>query len=142
MKGLAVPRDGDDPSPNGREFHRFDLGNVIGNAQATGDRQKPQKAVIWGEHLRESWVWVLPGFGVWGRFPCKIEMDLCPKLPKLAAFLDEAEADVLAYMTLPAQTPPNCTPERSTVRSTGAPRSSASFPMKRPSFRLVGAIPA
>ena len=27
---------------------------------------------------------------------------LCPKLPKLAAFLDEAEADVLAYMTFPA----------------------------------------
>ena len=26
-----------------------------------------------------------------------------PKLPKLAAFLDEAEADVLAYMTFPAQ---------------------------------------
>jgi putative transposase len=28
---------------------------------------------------------------------------LRPKLPKLAAFLDEAEADVLAYMTFPAQ---------------------------------------
>ncbi len=26
-----------------------------------------------------------------------------PKLPKLAAFLDEAEADVLAYMSFPAQ---------------------------------------
>jgi hypothetical protein len=26
-----------------------------------------------------------------------------PKLPKLAAFLDEAEADVLAYMTFPVQ---------------------------------------
>jgi putative transposase len=26
-----------------------------------------------------------------------------PKLPKLAAYLDEAEADVLAYMTFPAQ---------------------------------------
>jgi putative transposase len=29
--------------------------------------------------------------------------DRRPKLPKLAAFLDEAEADVLAYMTFPAQ---------------------------------------
>ena len=28
---------------------------------------------------------------------------LRPKLPKLAAFLDEAETDVLAYMTLPAR---------------------------------------
>jgi transposase-like protein len=28
---------------------------------------------------------------------------LRPKLPKLAALLDEAEADVLAYMTFPAQ---------------------------------------
>ncbi len=28
---------------------------------------------------------------------------LRPKLPKLAAFLDDAEADVLAYMTFPVQ---------------------------------------
>jgi hypothetical protein len=28
---------------------------------------------------------------------------LRPKLPKLAAFMDEAETDVLAYMTLPVQ---------------------------------------
>ena len=28
---------------------------------------------------------------------------LRPKLPKLAAFLDQAESDVLAYMTFPAQ---------------------------------------
>jgi putative transposase len=28
---------------------------------------------------------------------------LRPKMPKLASFLDEAEADVLAYMTFPAQ---------------------------------------
>jgi transposase-like protein len=32
----------------------------------------------------------------------KIADQLRPKLPKLAAFLDEAEADVLAYMTFPA----------------------------------------
>jgi putative transposase len=33
----------------------------------------------------------------------KIADQLRPKLPKLATFLDEAEADVLAYMTFPAQ---------------------------------------
>jgi putative transposase len=33
----------------------------------------------------------------------KIADQLRPKLPKLAAYLDEAEADVLAYMTFPAQ---------------------------------------
>ena len=33
----------------------------------------------------------------------KIADQLRPKLPKLAAFLDEGEADVLAYMTFPAQ---------------------------------------
>ena len=33
----------------------------------------------------------------------KVADQLRPKLPKLAAFLDEAEADVLAYMTFPAQ---------------------------------------
>jgi putative transposase len=30
---------------------------------------------------------------------------LRPKLPKLAAFMDEAEADVLAYMNLPGSAP-------------------------------------
>ena len=33
----------------------------------------------------------------------KVADQLRPKLPKLAVFLDEAEADVLAYMTFPAQ---------------------------------------
>jgi transposase-like protein len=33
----------------------------------------------------------------------RIADQLRPKLPKLASFLDEAEADVLAYMTFPAQ---------------------------------------
>src|ERR1700720_983303 len=33
----------------------------------------------------------------------KVADQLRPKLPKLAAFLDEAAADVLAYMTFPAQ---------------------------------------
>ena len=32
----------------------------------------------------------------------KFADQLCPKLPKLAAFMDEAEADVLAYMDFPA----------------------------------------
>jgi transposase-like protein len=33
----------------------------------------------------------------------RVADQLRPKLPKLAAFLDQAEADVLAYMTFPAQ---------------------------------------
>jgi putative transposase len=33
----------------------------------------------------------------------RVADQLRPKLPKLAAFLDETEADVLAYMTFPAQ---------------------------------------
>jgi transposase-like protein len=33
----------------------------------------------------------------------KVADQLRPKLPKLAAFMDEAEADVLAYMTFPGQ---------------------------------------
>ena len=33
----------------------------------------------------------------------KVADQLRPKLPKLAAFLDQAESDVLAYMTFPAQ---------------------------------------
>ncbi|MBB4258054.1 transposase-like protein [Bradyrhizobium sp. CIR3A] len=33
----------------------------------------------------------------------KVSDQLRPKLPKLAAFMDEAEADVLAYMNVPAQ---------------------------------------
>src|SRR6185369_10732272 len=33
----------------------------------------------------------------------KVADQLRPKLPKLAVFMDEAEADVLAYMSFPAQ---------------------------------------
>ena len=33
----------------------------------------------------------------------RVADQLRPKLPKLAAFLDQAESDVLAYMTFPAQ---------------------------------------
>ncbi|AVT78139.1 mobile element protein [Rhodopseudomonas palustris] len=34
---------------------------------------------------------------------------LRPKLPKLAAFLDDAETDVLAYISFPPHIAPNCT---------------------------------
>jgi putative transposase len=59
---------------------------------------------------------------------------LRPKLPKLAVLMDDAEPDVLAYMSFPAQHRPSFTaPIRSnasTARSSGAPRSSASSPTK------------
>ena len=41
----------------------------------------------------------------------RVADQVCPKLPKLAAFLDEAETDVLAYMTFPA-------PHRAKLHST------------------------
>jgi transposase-like protein len=58
-----------------------------------------------------------------------------PKLPKLAALLDEAEEDVLTYMSFPKKhrakihstNPLNA----STARSSAAPRWSASFPTRR-----------
>ena len=57
-----------------------------------------------------------------------------PKLPKLAALLDEAEEDILAYMTFPRSTGPRSTrPIRSNAsmaRSSGAPRWSASSQMR------------
>src|SRR5271167_4152159 len=60
-----------------------------------------------------------------------------PKVAKLAALMDEAEADVLAFMSFPKDHAPSCTaPTRSnasTERSSAAPTSSASFPMKRQS---------
>jgi len=39
----------------------------------------------------------------------KVADQLRPKLPKLAGFLDEAETDVLAYMTFPPHIAPSCT---------------------------------
>ena len=39
----------------------------------------------------------------------RVADQLRPKLPKLAAFLDEAETDVLAYMTLPGRAPDQAT---------------------------------
>jgi transposase-like protein len=68
----------------------------------------------------------------------KVADQLRPKLPKLAGFLDEAETDVLAYMTFPHSIGPSCTrPTRSSVstaRSNGGPRSSASSPTRTPSL--------
>ena len=58
---------------------------------------------------------------------------LRPKVPKLAVLMDEAEHDVLAYMS----TARNCTPQTrsngSMPRSSVAPTSSVSYPTKPPS---------
>ena len=60
-----------------------------------------------------------------------------PKLPKLAALLDEAEEDGLAYMTFPkehrAKIHSTNPWSASTARSSGAPRWSASSPTRPPS---------
>ena len=62
---------------------------------------------------------------------------LRPKVPKLAVLMDEAEHDVLAYMSFPRSTARNCTPQTrsngSMPRSSVAPTSSVSFPTKPPS---------
>ena len=63
---------------------------------------------------------------------------LRPKVPKLAALMDEAETDVLAYMTFPDGAPAQAAlaPTRSsgsTARSSAAPTSSASSPTRPPS---------
>ena len=63
---------------------------------------------------------------------------LRPKVPKLAVLMDEAEHDVLAYMTFPQGAPPEIAlPQTrsngSMPRSSAAPTSSASFPTKPPS---------
>jgi hypothetical protein len=67
----------------------------------------------------------------------RVADQLRPKVPKLAALMDEAEDDVLAYMTFPASTGRSCTPRirssASTARSSAAPRSSASSPTSPPS---------
>jgi transposase-like protein len=58
-----------------------------------------------------------------------------PKVPRLAAIMDEAETDMLAYMTSPKSTGSSCTrPTRSnasTERSSAAPRSWVSSPTRR-----------
>ena len=63
---------------------------------------------------------------------------LRPKVPKLAALMDEAEHDVLAYMSFPKEHRQklHSRPTRSNgsmPRSSAAPTSSASFPTKTPS---------
>lgn len=66
----------------------------------------------------------------------KVADQIRPKLPKLAALMDQAEADVLAYMTFPLQhraklhstNPSNA----STPRSSDAPRSSESSQTRPP----------
>jgi transposase-like protein len=67
----------------------------------------------------------------------KVADQLRPKPPKLALFMDEAEADVLAYMSFPKEHWPKIHSAnglgRSTARSSEAPKSSASFPTMRPS---------
>jgi putative transposase len=69
----------------------------------------------------------------WGRVADQFR----PKLPKLATFLDEAETDVLAYMTFPPQhrTKLHSTirSSASTARSSGGPGWSASSPTRTPS---------
>jgi putative transposase len=67
----------------------------------------------------------------------RVADQLRPKVPKLAALMDEAETDVLAYMSFPSQhraklhsTNPI---ERPTGRSSDAPRWSASFLTRPPS---------
>jgi transposase-like protein len=67
----------------------------------------------------------------------RVADQLRPKVPKLAALMDEAEPDVLAYMTFPQQhraklhsTNPL---ERLNGEISAAPRSSESFPTRPPS---------
>jgi transposase-like protein len=65
----------------------------------------------------------------------KVADQLRPKLPKLAGLLDDAETDVLAYMTFPtghrAKLHSTNRWSASMARSSAAPRSSASSPTRR-----------
>ncbi|OWK25949.1 hypothetical protein AJ87_48885 [Rhizobium yanglingense] len=57
-----------------------------------------------------------------------------PKVPKLAAIMDDAEPDVLAYMTFPKSTAPSCTrPTRSSAstRDQAAHRGRRHLPQRR-----------
>jgi transposase-like protein len=72
----------------------------------------------------------------------RVADQLRPKLPKLALFMDEAEDDVLAYMSFPADHWPKIHSTNGLERLNGevkrAPRSSASSPMTTQSLVWSG----
>ena len=74
----------------------------------------------------------------------KIADQLRPKLPKLAAFLDQAETDVLAYMTFPAAHRLKLHSTNSLERLNGEIKRRTEvigiFPNEDAIVRLVGAI--
>ena len=74
----------------------------------------------------------------------KVADQLRPKLPKLAAFMDEAEADVLAYMSFPAEHWPKIHSTNGLERLNGEIKRRTDvvgiFPNDDAIVRLVGAI--
>jgi transposase-like protein len=74
----------------------------------------------------------------------KVADQLRPKLPKLAGFLDEAEADVLAYMTFPPQHRTKLHSTNPIERLNGEIKRRTEvvgiFPNEDPIVRLIGAI--